>query len=666
MAVGSPACRSRAAILPRHGFPRGLLSGRIPDRTVREIVEQTDMNAVVGEVVELRRAGSSWKGLCPFHNEKSPSFHVNPGRKIYHCFGCGVTGDAIRFVRETRGLTFVEAVEHLADRLGIRIEREQLSLAQQQKQDAERSARGRMLDLARCAQDFFRGRFDRPEGQGAREYAIGRGLGAEIIERFGLGAASTGWTDLIQHLQRHRFADDEIAAMGLGVPRARNAESSAASESNRNSGGMYDRFRDRLMYPIHNAAGDIVGFGGRHLASAGDDREVAKYMNSPETTLPGEGEDSRFYHFYKKGQVVFGLWQARQGIRRTKMAVVVEGNIDVMTLHQAGIDNAVCAMGTALTEQQTSEIKRFTERVALVFDGDKAGRKAAMKAVPVCLHAGLDGVYVLLPEGEDPDSYVRKNGAEAFEKLLKSAPHMLNGYIDALVAESDGSVQARALVLQQAGPLLSSVQDPIARDMARDYLAARLLERGELSENRRTLEGYLGRMVPPKAAPQAAPLPDPTFGEPELEELEQQFAAVLVWYPALVSVAERAGGIDHVAHDGMRQALRDLCAHARLHELDGDAITGWAQTLADGRARRCILRWLIEPPQVTPQRAEAWLEQTLARLHERWLRNEAARIQRELAVPGLAFDRVLQLAEQKQQVARDIHACRKSLEAHMH
>lgn len=611
------------------------------------------MAAVVGEVVELRRAGASLKGLCPFHNEKSPSFHVNPGRKIYHCFGCGVTGDAIGFVRETRGLSFVEAVEHLADRLGIRIEREQFSPAQQQKQDAERSARGRMLDLARCAQEFFRGRFDRSEGKGARDYAIGRGLGTEIIERFGLGAASTGWTDLTQHLQRHRFADDEIAAMGLGVQRAA-------------SDGLYDRFRDRLMYPIHNAAGDIVGFGGRHLASAEDEREVAKYMNSPETTLPGEGEDSRFYHFYKKGQVVYGLWQARAGIRRAKMAVVVEGNIDVMTLHQAGIDNAVCAMGTALTEQQTSEIKRFTERVALVFDGDKAGRKAAMKAVPVCLHAGLDGVYVLLPDGEDPDSYVRRHGAEAFEKLVKSAPHMLNGYIDALVEESDGSVQARALVLQKAGPLLSSVQDPIARDMARDYMAARLLERGELAENRRTLDGYLMRMAVPRAAAQAAPLPDPTFGEPEIAELEQQFAAVLVWYPGLVGVAERAGGIDHVAHDGMRQALRDLCGHARLHELDGDAITAWAQALADGRARRCILRWLIEPPQVESKRADAWLEQTLARLHERWLRNEAARIQRELAVPGLAFDRVLQLAEQKQQVARDILACRKSVEASMH
>jgi DNA primase len=282
----------------RRQSTRGRLAGRIPDRTVRDVVEQTDMIAVVGEVVELRRAGTSWKGLCPFHNEKSPSFHVNPGLKLYHCYGCGAGGDLIRFVRETRGLSFVEAVEHLAERTGVRIEREHFTLEQQQKLDAERSVRGRMLDLARCAQAFFRERFDRPEGREAHDYAAARGLGPEITERFGLGAAGTGWTDLAQHLHKHGFQDGEIVAIGLGVQR--------------DSGGLYDRFRNRLMYPIPNAAGDIVGFGGRHL---GEDKDVAKYMNSPETTLAGEDEASRFYHFYKKGQVVFGLFQARSRSR---------------------------------------------------------------------------------------------------------------------------------------------------------------------------------------------------------------------------------------------------------------------------------------------------------------------------------------------------------------
>jgi DNA primase len=624
------------------------LAGRIPDRTVRDVVEQTDMIAVVGEVVELRRAGTSWKGLCPFHNEKSPSFHVNPGLKLYHCYGCGAGGDLIRFVRETRGLSFVEAVEHLAERTGVRIEREHLTLEQQQKLDAERSVRGRMLDLARCAQAFFRERFDRPEGREAHDYAAARGLGPEITERFGLGAAGTGWTDLAHHLQKHGFQDGEIVAIGLGVQR--------------DGGGLYDRFRNRLMYPIPNAAGDIVGFGGRHL---GEDKDVAKYMNSPETTLAGEDEASRFYHFYKKGQVVFGLFQAREAIRRTKMAIVVEGNIDVMTLHQAGIASAVAPMGTALTEQQAREIKRFTDRVALVFDGDSAGRKAAMKAVPVCLAAGLEGVYVMLPDGEDPDTYVRRLGQAAFEDLLKSAPHMLNGYIDALVAESDGSLTARAQVLQKAGPLLASIHDPIARDMARDYLAARLLERGELSENRKTIERYLSQMPQPvrMRQPEDDAPADPTYGEPEADELEQHFAAVLIWYPGLLTVAERAGGIDHLRHDGLRLALRDLCGHGRTTELDSQAVAAWAHQQVDGRARRHILRWLMEPPVVLADRAAAWLDQTLARLHERWLKDRASQLSAEIRKPRQAFDRVRQLMTEKVRVDDEIQRLQKDIYA---
>lgn len=583
------------------------------------------MVAVVGEVVELRRAGTSWKGLCPFHNEKSPSFHVNPGLKLYHCYGCGAGGDLIRFVRETRGLSFVEAVELLAERSGVRIEREHFTLEQQQKLDAERSVRGRMLDLARCAQAFFRERFDRPEGQDARAYAEQRGLGPEITERFGLGAAGTGWTDLTQHLHKHGFQDGEIVAIGLGVQR--------------DSGGLYDRFRHRLMYPIPNAAGDIVGFGGRHL---GDEKDVAKYMNSPETTLAGEDEASRFYHFYKKGQVVFGLFQAREGIRRTKMAIVVEGNIDVMTLHQAGVTSAVAPMGTALTEQQAREIKRFTDKVALVFDGDAAGRKAAMKAVPVCLAAGLDGVYVMLPDGEDPDTYVRQRGPQAFEDLLKSAPHMLNGYIDALVLESDGSLTARAQVLQKAGPLLASIQDPIARDMARDYLAARLLERGELSENRKTIERYLSQLpqAPRTATPQE-PLPaDPTHGEPEVPKLEAELAQVVIWYPALAAAAERSGGLDYIEHDGLRIALRDLFAHGRETELDSREVAAWAHGLPDGRSRRLILRWLMDPPEIAAESAGARLDQNLARLREDWLKRRKSQIASEIVKADRAFDRV--------------------------
>ena len=371
------------------------------------------------------------------------------------------------------------------------------------------------------------------------------------------------------------------------------------------------------MFPIYTAAGDLVGFGGRDLTG---DKEVAKYINSSEITLDSEEDSSRFKHFYKKGDCVFGLWQAREAIRRTRTAIVVEGNLDVITLAQAGFDNAVCAMGTALTDAQAKEIKRFADRVALVFDGDTAGRKAAMKAVPVVVGAGLEGSYVVLPQGEDPDSFVRKFGQDAFRALLDKAPPLIDGYIDALVGESDHSLQANSLILQKAGPLLTAIQDGISRDMARNYLQAQLTK-GAIEPHRATFDRYLQRLVPlpPKIeAPQQA-RPDPTFGEPEVDKLEQDLCAVLVWYPALCGQAAQYGALDLLAHAGVRLALRDLCAIAREREVDTDTVTDWTQALPDGRARRLILRLLVEAPLCKPDQAQGWLIQVTWRLQERAL-----------------------------------------------
>lgn len=588
--------------------------GRIPVQAVRAVVAQTDMLSVVREIVEVKKAGASFKGCCPFHAEKTPSFHVNPGLKLYHCYGCGAGGDVIRFVQETRGLNFVEAIEMLAERVGITLEREAERPEDSARRAEAKSARGRMLELDRAAQAWFRSRLQLPEGRKAFDYAQQRGLNAETIERFGLGASGIGWTDLLDHLVRRGFNRDDIIAIGLA--------------KTGDKGGTYDRFRDRLMFPIYTAAGDLVGFGGRDLTG---DKEVAKYINSSEITLDGEADHSRFKHFYKKGDCVFGLWQAREAIRRTREAIVVEGNLDVITLAQAGFDNAVCAMGTALTDAQAKEIKRFADRVALVFDGDNAGRKAAMKAVPVVVGAGLEGSYVVLPQGEDPDSFVRKFGQDAFRELLERAPPLIDGYIDALVAESDHSVQSNALILQKAGPLLTAIQDGISRDMARNYLQAQLTK-GAIDPHRATFDRYLQKLAPPtpKVEPREAPRPDPTFGEAEVAKLEQDLCAVLVWYPALCGQATQYGALDLLEHAGVRLALRDLCALAREQEIHVDTLGGWAQALPDGRARRLILRLLVEAPLCKPDQAQGWLVQVTWRLQERQLKYEREQISAQM------------------------------------
>jgi DNA primase len=617
-----------------HG--RGGDFGRIPPQAIRNVVAQTDMLAVVREVVELKKAGSSFKGCCPFHAEKTPSFHVNPGLKLYHCYGCSAGGDVIRFVQETRGLNFVEAVELLAERVGITLER----VAERPEDSARRaeakSARGRMLELDRAAQAWFRGRLQLPEGRNARAYAESRGLTTATIERFGLGAAGTGWTDLLDHLTRLGFQREDIVAIGLAKIG--------------DKGGTYDRFRDRLMFPIYTSAGDLVGFGGRDLTG---EKEVAKYINSSEITLDGEEENSRFRHFYKKGDCVFGLWQARDAIRTSKTAIVVEGNLDVITLAQAGFETAVCAMGTALTDAQAKEIKRFADRVALVFDGDNAGRKAAMKAVPVVVAAGLEGSYVVLPQGEDPDSFVRKFGVEAFRELLANAPPLIEGYIDALVAESDHSLQANALILQKAGPLLSAIQDGISRDMARNHLQAQLTK-GAIEPHRATFDRYLQGLAPPsqKTEPQQPARPDPTFGEPEVGKLEQDLCAVLVWYPALCGQAMQYGALDLLDHAGVRLALRDLAAVAREQEVDPDTLSGWAQALPDGRARRLILRLLVEEPLCKPGQAQGWLVQVTWRLQERQLKQQREQVTTQMKSRDVTPERLAELSSQLGDIMR--------------
>lgn len=647
--------RDRFAENPRS---RGSFAGRISEKSVRDVIAQTDMLGVVRDVVELKKAGSSYKGCCPFHNEKTPSFHVNPGLKLYHCYGCGAGGDAVKFVRETRGLTFVEAIEFLADRLGFTLERVADRPEDAARRQEAKSARGRMLELDREAQSWFRARLQMAEGQKARKYAQERGLTTATIERFGLGAAGTGWTDLLDHLLHRGFSKDEVIAIGLA--------------KTGDKGGTYDRFRDRLMFPIYTSAGDLVGFGGRDLTG---DKEVAKYINSSEIALDGEEDHSRFKHFYKKGDCVFGLWQAREAIRNKKLAILVEGNLDVITLSQAGFEHTVCAMGTALTEAQARELKRFTDHVALVFDGDNAGRKAAMKAVPIVVAAGLQGAYVMLPDGEDPDSYVRKLGAPAFAELLHKAPPLLNGYIDALLAEATQpgqaiSLQANAAVLQKAGPLLSAIPDPLARDMARDYLKTRLMHgpgmSGALEAHQDTFARYLQQLAPTPIQPQqpVQRLADPTHGEAEIGELEQDFAAVLVWYPALTATALQYGALDLLEHAGLRQALRDLCALGRENAhagtgLDADAVSQWAQTLPDGRARRAIMQRLLNAPVCKAEHAHAWLVQTTWRLQERQLRTEREQLKQAMSRADLPLERLQELQIRMTEVTKQLQNFRK-------
>jgi DNA primase len=367
------------------------MAGQIPQRFIDDLLARVDVVEVVGERVPLKKNGRNHAGLCPFHQENTPSFTVSADKQFYHCFGCGAHGNALRFLMEYDRLPFPEAVEQLATRLGLEVPREGADDPQAQVRERKRQAGVNLLELSA---GFFRERLKMPEGQGAREYLAARGLSPEVLQAFGIGYAPDDWEALKRHLGERGIAEAVQVEYGLLVHREE-------------SGRTYDRFRDRVMFPIRDVRGRTIAFGGRVL---GDGRP--KYLNSPETPV------------FHKGRELYGLYEARQADARLARLVIVEGYMDVVALAQFGIRNAVATLGTSTSEEHLARLFRMVDEVVFCFDGDRAGRQAASRALETVLPLMIDGRqarFLFLPEGEDPDSLVRREGAEAFNDRITCA-----------------------------------------------------------------------------------------------------------------------------------------------------------------------------------------------------------------------------------------------------
>jgi len=365
----------------------------IPQSFIQDLLNRVDIVDVVGRYVQLKKGGANFMGLCPFHNEKSPSFTVSPTKQFYHCFGCGAHGTAISFLIEYSGLGFVEAVKDLAQGVGMTVPDNDDKIPPAQR--AEHQAKSMALsDAMTRASDFFRQQLR--SAPPAVAYLKGRGLTGEVAAKFGLGYSPDEWDSL-----RKVFPDYEVSALveaGLVIDK---------SDDDGAHRKRYDRFRDRIMFPIRNTKGQVIGFGGRVM-----DGGEPKYLNSPETPL------------FQKGSELYGLFEARQAIREAGYALVTEGYMDVVALSQLGFPQAVATLGTACTPIHVQKLLRQTDCVIFSFDGDSAGRRAARRALDACLiHASDNKVikFLFLPTEHDPDSYVREMGAEAFEQQIKDA-----------------------------------------------------------------------------------------------------------------------------------------------------------------------------------------------------------------------------------------------------
>ncbi len=419
----------------------------IPDAVLDEIRDRTDLVGFIGDYVPLKKSGRSYKGLCPFHTEKTPSFNVSPDRNIFRCFGCGAGGNVFTFLMQMDGMSFLEAVRHLAKRAGVEVP----APTPEEASDARR--RERLLKVtSRAATLYHRQLLEAPEAEGARRYLADRGLTDAAIKNFELGYAPAGWNFLLKKAQASGVSTDDLEAVGLVIRSER-------------GGGHYDRFRARLIFPITDHRGDVVGFGGRLLDP---DATEAKYINTPETAL------------YHKGRLLYGMDKARREAQDCDELLVTEGYLDVITAHQEGLGNIVATMGTALTEQHARLIGRYAKRVTLVFDADQAGLNAARRGADLLLAQGLQVEVLSLPDGHDPDSYIRSSGMEAFEASHRQAKPLVEFLLDELLKGDEADSPARkGRVASELLPFVSRIPNRVERDEAFRQMADALGVREE-------------------------------------------------------------------------------------------------------------------------------------------------------------------------------------------
>jgi DNA primase len=411
----------------------------IPEDKLLEIKEAASIEEVVGQYVKLERRGKNLLGLCPFHADSKPSFTVSPDRGIFHCFGCQAGGNVISFVMQYHKMSFPEAVQELARRYGIT-----LTVKDMGPEESRRAAKRQLFyDLHREALAFYRATLEGTDGGPARTYLKKRGLTPEIIQTFQLGYAPSEWDGLRRHFQKKGLPLDAAAEVGLLVPR--------------NSGGYYDRFRDRVIFPIFDRQDRPVAFGGRIIGEG-----EPKYLNSPESPL------------YSKGRLLYGLPQAREALRHEDLAMVVEGYLDLLALRVHGVAPVVASLGTALTREQVRLLKNLVSRVVLVFDGDPAGAKAMRRAFPLFGQEGLPVRVIALPSGMDPDNYVQAHGAELFASPWEAAQSWMEFLLDGLVEAHGASIEGRVKVVEELKPYFNALQDPVEQGLWLKFIAERL------------------------------------------------------------------------------------------------------------------------------------------------------------------------------------------------
>ncbi len=576
------------------------MRGRIPEAILAEIRDRASIVEVVAGHVGLRRAGRNHVGLCPFHAEKTPSFTVSEERGMFHCFGCGAGGNVFGFLMRLESLAFPEVVERLARRYGVQ-------LPEHGEDDPALRIRESLFRLnEKTARYFARLLWESAEARAARAYLEERGIGRATAERFQLGFAPESGDALVRRM-RHAGVAPQLGEQ-LGLVAAR-----------RDGSGHYDRFRGRLMFPISDASGRVVGFGSRSIPGTASERgDLPKYLNSPETPL------------YRKGSHLYGLHVARDAVRAVDRVLVVEGYFDVLALADAGIGHVVASLGTALTASQLQVLRRFTRNIVAFFDGDAAGEKAAEKALAIFLETGLWGHAAFLPSGDDPDTFVRRAGAAAVEELIARARPLLDFYLDRKVPAASTPGE-RAAVAQEIAASLAKISDPFEYDITVRRAAERLgigeaMLRGKPGTRRDATvppASRFDRGAPPRAStPPAAPRP---ARRPPAETF---LVELMLSDPAAAERVGAAGGVELFDDPILREVAGDLVAAAARAEPIDPAIV--LSRLDDATAARVTRRLVAERGETEEAPIAELVDECLTFLRRRAVRRRSQAVLREI------------------------------------
>jgi DNA primase len=555
----------------------------IAEGKIVEIRERASIVEVISDHLTLKKTGRNYLGLCPFHAEKTPSFTVNEEKAIFHCFGCGAGGNVFHFLMQYEHLSFPEAVERVAQRYGITVERLERPAVRREAEERER-----LYHLnERAAAYFHEVLFGRPEGKPALEYLKTRGVKEELARRFYLGYAPSGSQGLVAYLRKEGLALDQAVRLGL--------------IGERGPQRYGEKFFDRIIFPIASAAGKISGFGGRVIGQG-----MPKYLNSAETPL------------FRKGATLYGLYQAKEAIRELDRVVVVEGYLDVLALHQFGVSYAVATLGTALTPDHVRILGRYTKNIIALFDGDEAGRKAAARSFEIFLEGGLLGRAAFLPAGEDPDSYVRSRGREPLEALLEAAVPLADYAFTWLQGQHGKSLEGMSRTAQEIRRLLGKVRNPLEADL----LVRRAVDSLGIREE------LLRAAAPSGAAPRPASTPVQAVStQPREDMVERSLVSLMLRFPSVMERVERQGDLERMVSPRWNEVIQQILLEWRRRgEVDA---AGLAAALPAARASE-IAALILEAEHLPDDECDNMTADCLAHLKRKYLRGRKSELRQDI------------------------------------